>query len=53
MIDSKELTTINGGFDAVIGYGISVTLIGIIIGIIDGYINPTSCNLCKKNHSQV
>ena len=43
IIDDEELKTINGGNKYIV-VGIAIGFISFIVGLIDGYIRPLSCN---------
>ena len=52
MLSNDELLKINGGeINYLLISGVTVGLISLFIGMVDGYLNPISCNLCKKAHS--
>ena len=48
MISNEELLSINGGISYLLA-GAIVTVITLLIGVADGYFNPTPCNhICVK-----
>lgn len=42
-IEEKKLKQIKGGFNVTIGIAIGV-VVTFLLGVIDGYVRPTSCN---------